>query len=282
MSTTTYNEIYNQFKRDIGLSKNFGEDAELAEMFNGWFNDRLREIWRACNWRQTMAVEPLVVCSDGVVILPSCVDAGDKVQLFKEDPRSKFNPKKQDFVFNDGWLWIGAQDRPNLPMVEEIDTLAGDSVKLSGAIFSNVKTCKLCYGDIYIERIWNANFSYAFKYYVYIGNNNVVTYEGAEIDGIGDFAEVSYIPYEPSVYLYYKAIAPQYDLQGKDIFTGIEFAIPMFMKRYVQCAVHSDWLRSQNRHEESANVYALAERVKEEEIYKFEQFAVTNRGEYNQ
>lgn len=273
-ATTTYNEIYTQFKRDIGLSADFGANTELDEMFNGWFNDRLREIWRASNWRQTMSVEPLIVCSDGVALLPCIVDAGDKVQLYKDDPRSDFAPKKQDFILNDGWLWVSTGIKPK-KIIDEYDGIA-----LSGKLFSNLKTCSLSKGDMYVERIWNANFAFTCKYYIYNGVDGVF-YEGAEIDGNSDFVEMSYLPFEPNLYLYYKAIAPQFDLNGKDIFTELELGIPLFMKRYVQLAIHSDWLRSQNRHEESAGVFANAERVKEEEIYKFESFSVTNRGGYD-
>ena len=52
------------------------------------------------------------------------------------------------------------------------------------------------------------------------------------------------------------------------------------MKRYVQLATHSDYLRSLNRQDESESVLALAQKVLDEEIYRFETFSTKGEDIY--
>lgn len=303
-ATTTYAQMYSQFKRDIGLDESFGENAELAGKFNGWFNDRLREIWRAAEWSQCVATDGLCVCSDGVVPLPCVVDWGDKVRLYDGDARARFNAKVQDFILNDGWLWVSEKKASRLFALGESAKAGLDSADgmcfmrsdgsvyradsqnqdedLSGKMYSNFRDARLRKGDVYVVRVWGSDLFYSLRAYLYNGDAEIQLPAGTEIDfekGGGLWLGLSSLPFAPAVWLRYKAVAPSFDEKGVDGFTGLRLSIPVFMKRYVQLAVHSDWLRSVNRHEEAETVMAKAERVKDEEIYRYEMFSTNVAGE---
>lgn len=273
-ATTTYNEMFSQFKRDIGVSSQYSEDGELAARFNGWFNDRLREIWRAARWTQCVAVEPCAVCTDGIVPLPCVVDNGDKINIFSQDPRSNLRPREIEFVLNDGWLWVGEKFASKLKE---------NSNEYSGKSFSNCKTAILSKGDILFEKNWVNLASYAWNVFKYEGEDLYEVLEGAIVEEseIGSkWTKLSSLPFLPSVWLLYKSVPPNFNTDGIDTLTNKELLIPVFMKRYVQLATHSDYLRSLNRQDESESVLALAQKVLDEEIYRFETFSTKGEDIY--
>ena len=94
------------------------------------------------------------------------------------------------------------------------------------------------------------------------------------------WTKLSSLPFLPSVWLLYKSVPPNFNTDGIDTLTNKELLIPVFMKRYVQLATHSDYLRSLNRQDESESVLALAQKVLDEEIYRFETFSTKGEDIY--
>lgn len=291
MLNTTYADIFAQFKRDIGLAPDFGENADLAAKFNGWFNDRLREIWRAARWPSCTESDGLIVCSNGDAVIPAKIDDGDKIELFSENPKKTFAPKRADYVLNDGWLWVGEKKVSRLYAPDECYitdatqdgecfmrsdgnvyrySLLGTNWQLSGKLLSTINGGEMQRGDTLMVKVETGS-TYHIYYYIYVGESPAIIDENFNLDNYGnDFLSLVYPPFLPCVWLTYKRAAPYYGTDGVEQISNTNLPVPLFMKRYIQLAVHSDYLRSVNRHEEASAVFANAESIKEEEIYKYE------------
>lgn len=278
-TTVSYSEMLAQFKRDIGLDENFGENEDLEKSFNGWFNDRLREIWRAAAWTQCMGVNGFPVCSDGVALVTAVVDAGDKFGVYYDDPRFNFSPKEAQSVLGDGFLFVGERI-VSKPLAEKV-SVSGKDYQLSGKIFTNRRDCVLNPGDVYVLYRWMGMLDYYLKPFLYAGAEPKAMPEKSEISdediASGDWIGLGSVPFENRVWLVFKSIPPRFDMDGMDEVSGLQLGIPVFMKRYVQLAVHSDYLRANNRQGEAEAVFARAAAVLDDEVYRFECFTQGDR-----
>lgn len=122
---------------------------------------------------------------------------------------------------------------------------------------------------------------YYLKPFLYAGADPKAMPEKSEISdediASGDWIGLGSVPFENRVWLVFKSIPPRFDTDGVDEVSGLELGIPVFMKRYVQLAVHSDYLRSNNRQDEAEAVFARAAAVLDDEVYRFECFTQGDR-----
>lgn len=277
MRKTKVADIYDTYFKCIGEQV---DDERTKKEFLSFLNLRMREAWRKFNWNFAMRYSSAVVLDEGFVPIEanSDLDDGDKFQIFARDPKLResqpiaFKYYNSNIIVNksDVLKWTpfakessqGAFSAGEFYLKDSQNYFASSEselVKLTGSIkFTelldgefDVRECVVKKGDIFYENQ---------KYYGAIMD----TVSAPSLEG-DSYVEITG-KIRPNVWLYYKAITPEFTY-GEVFETQSALVCDVF-KSYLIEAARACYLAARARPEEAGDAQARANAFLNEEIFR--------------